>query len=83
MARVNPLVKGIRAMETRLEDYLEQDNSYKIAIRTEPDGKFVASTNVNGHVFEATHAQRNRASLQLQQAVDAAIEDGVTVHNKV
>lgn len=83
MLKLPKFVTKVRPVDTRLDDYLDQDNSYKIAIRQEGDGQFVASTDINGHKFSVVNAERNRAAFKLQQLVDKAIEDGETVHDKV
>jgi hypothetical protein len=82
MPHKNPLVKSVRPVETWEDDYLQQDNSYKIAIKADGTGQFVASANVNGHQFSESASERNRAAYKLQKTVDKAIEDGKTVHDK-
>lgn len=78
----NTIVKSIRPLETHLEDFEDYaiDQNYRIAFAAEPDGKHTAKTEVNGHQFSATHPDRNKASLKLQQKVDAAIENGDVAH---
>ncbi len=82
MSKRPSFVKSVRPIETWEQDYLDQDNSYKIAIADDGTGKFVASTSINGHQFAETASERNRAASKLQKVVDKAIDDGVTVHDK-
>jgi hypothetical protein len=79
----NPFVRSVRPIETRLEDYLDQDNSYKIAIVPDGVGGYTATTNVNGHVFSASASEFNKALAKVQVLADNAIDDGLTVHEKV
>lgn len=55
-----------------LRDYLDTQRSYTIKHTKAPNGDTVATATVNGHQFEGRHANEQRATARLTQAIESA-----------
>ena len=71
-------MSGIR-YDLDLRDYLDEARSYTIVHSKAPNGDTIARATVNGHPFEARHANEQRATARLTQEIESAELKGLTL----